>query len=109
MSNCVLIAADHPLPGVRPSQDAPFCLLSFDEVDLYCGKKYGMCLELPQWTEEGGQANPGVHPGRPAAKRQRGTLECLAPRLLGVRGSAAHSEKNGPDRRTDRRGNQGAY
>ena len=55
MSNCVLIAADHPLPGVRPSQDAPFCLLSFDEVDLYCGKKYGMCLELPQWTEEGGR------------------------------------------------------
>ena len=26
------------------------CLLPFDEVDLYCEKKYGVSLELPQFT-----------------------------------------------------------
>lgn len=68
MSNCVFIASDHPLPEVTPSQEYPleinldtgtifdggtddnYFLLSFDEVDIYCQKKYGVYLELPQWT-----------------------------------------------------------
>ena len=68
MSNCVFIASDHPLPDVTPSQESPleinldtgtifdggaddnYFLLSFDEVDIYCQKKYGVYLELPQWT-----------------------------------------------------------
>lgn len=69
MSTCVFIAADCPLPEVRPSQEYPlhinldtntvydggaddnYSLLSFDDVDLYCGKKYGVYLELPQYTD----------------------------------------------------------
>lgn len=72
MSNCVFIAADDFLPEVTPSQEYPlhidldtgtisdggaddnYYLLSFDEVDLYCEKKYGVYLELPQLT--GGRA-----------------------------------------------------
>ena len=68
MSNCVFIAADCPLPEVTPSQEYPleinldtgtifdggaddnYFLLPFDEVDLYCEKKYGVYLELPQFT-----------------------------------------------------------
>ena len=68
MSHCVFIAADTPLPEVTPSQDYPlhidldtgtifdggaddnYCLLPFDEVDLYCEKKCGVYLELPQFT-----------------------------------------------------------
>ena len=69
MSNCVFIASDKPLPEVRPSQDYPlhinvdtgilfdggaddnFSLLDFGEVGLYCKKKYGVFLELPQYTD----------------------------------------------------------
>ncbi|OUN97355.1 hypothetical protein B5F98_06410 [Pseudoflavonifractor sp. An44] len=69
MSACVFIAADVPLPEVRPSQDYllhinldngiisdggtddNYSLLPFDEVDLYCNKKYGVYLELPQFTD----------------------------------------------------------
>lgn len=69
MSHCVFIAADCPLPEVMPEQDDPlqidvdtgtifdggaddnYYLLHFDEVNLYCKKKYGVYLELPQWTE----------------------------------------------------------
>lgn len=69
VSNCVFIAADCPLPEVAPSQDYPlhinldtgaifdggaddnYFLLPFDEVDLYCEKKYGVYLELPQFTD----------------------------------------------------------
>lgn len=69
MSNCVFIAADHPLTEVTPSQEYPleinldtgiifdggaddnYYLLPFDEVDLYCKKKYGVYLELPQFTD----------------------------------------------------------
>lgn len=68
MSNCIFIAADTPLPEVTPSQEYPleinldtgtifdggaddnYCLLPFDEVDLYCEKKYGAYLELYQST-----------------------------------------------------------
>ena len=31
--------------------DDNYCLLPFDEVDLYCEKKYGVYLELPQFTD----------------------------------------------------------
>ena len=69
MSNCVFIASDRPLPEVRPSQDDPlhinldtgtisdggaddnYSLLTFDEADLYCKKKYGVYLGLSQFTE----------------------------------------------------------
>lgn len=69
MSHCVFIAADCPLPDVMPEQDDllqidvdtgtifdggaddNYYLLHFDEVNLYCKKKYGVYLELPQWTE----------------------------------------------------------
>ena len=69
MSTCIFIAADCPLPEVRPSQEYPFhinldtntvydggaddhySLLAFDDVDLYCEKKYGVSLELPQYTD----------------------------------------------------------
>ena len=69
MSVCVFIAADCPLPEVRPAEDDPlhinldtntvydggaddnYSLLAFDDVDLYCGKKYGVYLELPQFTD----------------------------------------------------------
>lgn len=68
MSNCIFIAADTPLPEVTPSQEYPlevnldtgtifdggaddnYCLLPFDEMDLYCEKKYGAYLELHQFT-----------------------------------------------------------
>ncbi len=68
MSQCVFIAADCPLPEVRPSEDYPlhinvdtntiydggaddnYFLLPFDDVDVYCEKKYGVYLELPQYT-----------------------------------------------------------
>ena len=69
MSNCVFIASDRPLPEVRASQDYAlhinvdpgtisdggaddnYSLLTFDEADLYCNKKYGVYLELPQFTD----------------------------------------------------------
>ena len=69
MSNCVFIAADSLLPEVRPTKDYPlhinldtgiisdggaddnYSLLTFDEVDLYCRKKYGVYLELHQYTD----------------------------------------------------------
>ena len=69
MSTCIFMAADSPLPEVRPSKEYPlhinvdtgtifdggaddnYSLLTFDEVDLYCKKKYGVYLELPQVTE----------------------------------------------------------
>ncbi len=56
MSKCVFIAADCPLPEVRPAQDYPchfnldtgviydsgadddYCLLPFNQVDIYCKK-----------------------------------------------------------------------
>ena len=59
MSNCIFIASDKPLHEVKPSQDYPlhinldtgtisdggaddnYSFLPFDEVDLYCKKKYG--------------------------------------------------------------------
>ena len=68
MSNCIFIAADTPLPEVTPSQEYPleinldagsffdggaddnYFLWPFDEVDLYCEKKYGVYLELPQFA-----------------------------------------------------------
>ncbi len=69
MSQCVFIAADCPLSEVRPSQDYPrhfnvdmgviydsgadddYCLLQFNEVDIYCKKKYGVSLDLHRYTE----------------------------------------------------------
>lgn len=69
MSQCVFIAADRPLPEVRPSQSYPhlfnvdmgtiydsgadddFYLLPFDDVDIYCKRKYGVYLELDGYTE----------------------------------------------------------
>lgn len=69
MSTCIFMAADSPLPEVRPSKEYPlhinvdtgtifdggaddnYSLLTFNEVDLYCQKKYGVYLELPQFTE----------------------------------------------------------
>ena len=69
MSVCVFLAADCPLPEVRPAQEYPLCidldrntvedggadenffLLPFDDVDVYCEKKYGVYLELPLYTE----------------------------------------------------------
>lgn len=69
MSTCIFMAADSPLPEVRPSKEYPlhinvdtgtifdggaddnYSLLTFDEVNLYCKKKYGVYLELPQFTE----------------------------------------------------------
>lgn len=69
MSTCIFMAADSPLPEARPSKEYPlhinvdtgtifdggaddnYSLLTFDEVDLYCKKKYGVYLELPQFTE----------------------------------------------------------
>ena len=69
MSTCIFMAADSPLPEVRPSKEYPlhinvdtatifdggaddnYSLLTFNEVDLYCKKKYGVYLELPQFTE----------------------------------------------------------
>ncbi len=69
MSNCVFIAANCPLPAVRPPREYPliinldtntiddggaddnFSLLPFDDVDIYCEKKYGVYLELPQYSD----------------------------------------------------------
>lgn len=69
MSVCVFIAADNPLPEVRPSQEYPlyidldtdtvydgdaddnFFLLPFGEADVYCEKKYGVCLEMYRCTD----------------------------------------------------------
>lgn len=69
MSVCVFIAADCPLPEVRPAEDDPlhinldtntvydggaddnYSLLAFDDVDLYCGKKYGVYLAPPLYTD----------------------------------------------------------
>ena len=69
MSKCVFIASDCPLREVRPSQNYPhhfnvntgviydsgadddYFLLPFNEVDIYCKKKYGMSLELDRYTE----------------------------------------------------------
>ena len=69
MSQYVFIAADCPLPEVRPPQSYPhhfnvdmgtiydsgadndFYLLPFDDVDIYCKRKYGVYLELDRYTE----------------------------------------------------------
>lgn len=69
MSQYVFIAADSPLPEVRPPQSYPhhfnvdmgtiydsgadndFYLLPFDDVDIYCKRKYGVYLELDRYTE----------------------------------------------------------
>lgn len=77
MSNCVFIAADCPLPEVRPSQEYPihihldtntvydggaddhFFLLPFEDVNIYCNKKYGVLLELSVYTE--GRARQIIH------------------------------------------------
>lgn len=73
MSVCVFIAADCPLAEVRPAQEYPFhidldtgvvCdggaddnfyLLPFDDANIYCEKKYGVCLEILKYTD--GRAN----------------------------------------------------
>ncbi len=70
MSVCVFIAADCPLPEVRPSQNYShqfnldthtfydsganddYYLLPFCDAGSYCQKKYGVELELHQYTEE---------------------------------------------------------
>ena len=67
-SVCVFVAADCPLPEARPSRECPlhvdlegntvhegraddnFSLLLFDDVSVYCEKKYGVYLELPAYT-----------------------------------------------------------
>lgn len=69
MSVCVFIAADCPLPEVRPTEDYSlhinidtnavydggeddnFFLLPFDDVNIYCEKKFGVYLELPLYTD----------------------------------------------------------
>lgn len=69
MSQCIFIAADTPLPEVTPSQDYPlhinlntgtvsdggandnYVLFAFDEVEIYSEKKYGVQLELHQFTD----------------------------------------------------------
>ena len=69
MSVCVFIAADCPLPEFRPTENYPlhinivtneiydgdaddnFFLLPFDDVNVYCEKKFGVYLELPLYTE----------------------------------------------------------
>lgn len=69
MSVCVFIAADCPLPEVRPTEDYPlhinidtnavydggeddnFFLLPFDDVNIYSEKKFGVYLELPLYTD----------------------------------------------------------
>ena len=70
MSVCVFIAADYPLPEVNPTEndplhvyvedphavcddgaDDPFFLLPFDDVNLYCAKKYGVYLAPPLYTD----------------------------------------------------------
>ncbi len=69
MSKCVFIAADSPLPEVRPSHNYPhrfnvdtgviydsgadddYSLWQFSEVGIYCKKKYGVSLELDIYTE----------------------------------------------------------
>ena len=69
MSVCVFIAADCPLPEVRPTENYPlhinidtnavydggeddnFFLLPFDDVNIYCEKKFGAYLELPLYTD----------------------------------------------------------
>ena len=86
MSVCVFIAADCPLPEVRPTEDYSlhinidtnavydggeddnFFLLSFDDVNIYSEKKFGVYLELSS----------------PANGKCR-TLECLAIGILGIR------------------------
>ncbi len=73
MSVCIFIAADCPLAEVRPSKAYPlhinldtgtiydggaddnYFLLPFHDVDIYCNKKYGVELELPQYSD--GRAN----------------------------------------------------
>lgn len=69
MSVCVFIAADCPLPEVRPTENYPlhinidtnavydggednnFFLFPFDDVNIYCEKKFGVYLELPLYTD----------------------------------------------------------
>ncbi len=69
MSQCVFIAADSPLPEVRPSQECPFhinldndtiydggaddnyYLIPFADVDIYCKKKHGVELQLAKYTD----------------------------------------------------------
>ena len=69
MSVCVFIAANCPLPEVKPTEDYPlhinidtnvvydggeddnFFLLPFDDVNIYSEKKFGVYLELPLYTD----------------------------------------------------------
>ncbi len=69
MSVCIFIAADCPLPKIRPPKEYPvhinvdcgtiddggaddnYFLLPFDDVGTYSEKKYGVCLEWTQYTE----------------------------------------------------------
>lgn len=69
MSVCIFIAADCQLPEVKPSRDYPlnidlnsgiiddgdaddnYFLIKFDDVDIYCNKKYGVYLELHKYTD----------------------------------------------------------
>lgn len=69
MSVCVFIAADCPLQEVRSAKHYPlrinidtneiydggeddnYFLLPFDDVNIYCKKKYGVYLELPLYTD----------------------------------------------------------
>ena len=71
MSVCTFFASDHPLPQIRPSQDYPlhinidkgtiydggvddnFFLHTFEEVQDYTDKKYGVWLE---WHYTAGRA-----------------------------------------------------
>ncbi len=77
MSNCIFIGADCPLVEVRPERAYPisinldtgvvedggaddnYFLLPFPEVDIYCGKRYGVYLELPLDTD--GRASGILH------------------------------------------------
>ena len=69
MSACIFIAADCQLPEVKPSRDYPlnidfnsgiiddggaddnYFLITFDDVDIYCDKKYGVYIELHKYTD----------------------------------------------------------
>ena len=69
MSVCIFIAADCQLPEVKPSRDYPlnidlnsgiiddgdaddnYFLIKFDDVDIYCNKKYGVYLELHKYSD----------------------------------------------------------
>lgn len=69
MSVCTLIAADWPLPEIRPSREYPlhidldkgticdgdaddnYCLLFFEHAGYYTGRQYGVVLQWAYYTE----------------------------------------------------------